>query len=86
MEMLVDGGVAACDLYLLDGSVAMLWLRALSMSWLGYSCGHLLLQTSADQLAAEGYEALDLGRGAEPYKFRSGAHARVLLRASTAIS
>jgi CelD/BcsL family acetyltransferase involved in cellulose biosynthesis len=85
VEMLVDGAVVARDLYLLDGRVAMLWLRALSMSWLRYSCGHLLLQAGADQLVAEGYETLDLGRGAEPYKFRSGAQPRVLLRATATI-
>lgn len=78
-EMLVDDEPVAIDLYLLDGAVAMLWLRALDMDWLGPSCGHLLLRASAAHLAAEGYEALDLGRGAESYKFSFGARPRELL-------
>lgn len=81
MEMLVDDRVVAQDLYLVDRGVAMLWLRALDMGWLRFSCGHLLLRASAERLAAEGYETLDLGRGAEPYKFGAGAQDRVLLSA-----
>jgi CelD/BcsL family acetyltransferase involved in cellulose biosynthesis len=81
MEMSVDGTMVARDLYLLDGRTSMLWLRALDMSWSRYECGHLLLRESMARLAAEGYEALDLGRGGERYKFDAGAHERILLRA-----
>lgn len=81
MELSVDGTVVARDLYLLDGSIAMLWLRALDMGWLRYSCGHLLLRASAKRLAAEGFHTIDFGRGAEPYKFACGARERVLLTA-----
>jgi CelD/BcsL family acetyltransferase involved in cellulose biosynthesis len=82
MELAVDGHVVARDLYLLDGRVAMLWLRALDMEWLHASCGHLLLRESARSLAAEGFMELDLGRGAEPYKFSFGARPRSLRRIS----
>jgi CelD/BcsL family acetyltransferase involved in cellulose biosynthesis len=81
MEMLVDETVVARDLYLLDGSVAMLWLRALDMGWLHHSCGHLLLRATIEQLGIQGYELLDLGRGDEPYKFGFGAQRRILLSA-----
>jgi CelD/BcsL family acetyltransferase involved in cellulose biosynthesis len=81
MSLLVDSAVVARDLYLLDDSVAMLWLRALDMNWLPYSCGHLLLRESASQLAAKGFRTLDLGRGGESYKFAFGAQERVLLTA-----
>ena len=80
MDLAVDGHVVARDLYLLDGTVAMLWLRALDMRWLHASCGHLLLRESARLLAAEGFDALDLGRGAEPYKLSFGARHRALGR------
>jgi CelD/BcsL family acetyltransferase involved in cellulose biosynthesis len=81
MEMLVDGTAVARDPYLLDGGVAMLWLRALDMDWLRYSCGHLLLRASVEMLASRGYETLDLGRGDERYKFEFRAVNRVLLNA-----
>jgi CelD/BcsL family acetyltransferase involved in cellulose biosynthesis len=81
MDLRVDNAVVARDLYLLDGSVAMLWLRALDMNWLPYSCGHLLLRASASQLAAKGFKTLDFGRGGEPYKLAFGAQERVLLTA-----
>jgi CelD/BcsL family acetyltransferase involved in cellulose biosynthesis len=81
MEMVVDETVVARDLYLVDGSVAMLWLRALDMRWLRHSCGNLLLRASVERLAACGYETLDLGRGDESYKCCFGAERRVLLRA-----
>jgi CelD/BcsL family acetyltransferase involved in cellulose biosynthesis len=80
-EMLIDGQAVARDLYLLDGKVAMLWLRALDMAWLKHSCGHALLLVTAERLKAEGYEGLDLGRGDEPYKFSFGARERQLLNA-----
>jgi CelD/BcsL family acetyltransferase involved in cellulose biosynthesis len=81
MELHVDDVVVARDLYLLGGSVAMLWLRALDMGWPSYSCGHLLLRASAARLASEGFDTLDFGRGAEQYKFAFGAQERVLLTA-----
>jgi CelD/BcsL family acetyltransferase involved in cellulose biosynthesis len=81
MELHVSGVVVARDLYLLGGSVAMLWLRALDMGWLRYSCGHLLLRASAARLVADGFHTIDLGRGSEPYKFAFGARERVLLTA-----
>jgi CelD/BcsL family acetyltransferase involved in cellulose biosynthesis len=81
MQMLIDGAVAAADLYLLDRPVAMARLRALDPEWRHVPCGHLLMRASAEAFAAEGYEVLDLGRGAEPYKFGFGATPRVLLRA-----
>jgi CelD/BcsL family acetyltransferase involved in cellulose biosynthesis len=82
IELRVDGEPAATDLYLLDRPVAMAWLRALDARWLRFSCGHLLLRATAERLAADGYEVLDLGRGDEPYKGRHGASARTLLRAT----
>lgn len=85
MEMLVDGVAVARDLYLLDGAVAMLWLRALDMNWLAHSCGHLLLRKAIERFAAEGYGVLDLGRGDEPYKFHFGARERRLLNARLSI-
>jgi CelD/BcsL family acetyltransferase involved in cellulose biosynthesis len=81
MELHIGGVVVARDLYLLGGSVAMLWLRALDMGWLRYSCGHLLLRASAERLALEGFDTIDFGRGAEQYKFAFGAQERVLLTA-----
>lgn len=86
MEMRVDGVAVARDLYLLDGKVAMLWLRALDMDWLAYSCGHLLLRAAVERFAADGYRALDLGRGAEPYKFSFGARDRQLFSASLSVA
>lgn len=80
-EMLVDGAPVARDLYLLDRPVAMMWLRALDPAWAQFPCGHLLLRETAESLAAAGYETLDLGRGAEPYKSYFGARGRDLLRA-----
>jgi CelD/BcsL family acetyltransferase involved in cellulose biosynthesis len=85
MEMLVDGVAVARDLYLLDGAVAMLWLRALDMNWLAHSCGHLLLRAAVERFAADGYGALDMGRGDEPYKFSFGARDRRLLNARLSI-
>lgn len=80
MEMLVDGRPVASDLYLLDRPVATMWLRALDPAWRRFPCGHLLLRSTALELAAEGYTSLDLGRGDEPYKYVFGAERRVLLR------
>ena len=80
-EMNIDGMAVARDLYLLDDTVAMLWLRALDMGWLRHSCGHLLLRDSAEHLTETGYKTLDLGRGNEPYKFSLGAQERLLLNA-----
>ncbi|HEU4701228.1 MAG TPA: GNAT family N-acetyltransferase [Conexibacter sp.] len=81
MDLRVDGRCVARDLYVLEHPTALMWLRALDTAWLRYSCGHLLLHATAEALAAEGYERLDLGRGDEPYKFVFGACRRVLLRA-----
>ncbi|MGN6254377.1 MAG: GNAT family N-acetyltransferase [Solirubrobacterales bacterium] len=83
-EMVVDGVPVARDLYLLDSPVAMMWLRALDPAWQQAPCGHLLLRETAEILAAAGYQALDLGRGAETYKFFFGARERRLLSAHTA--
>jgi CelD/BcsL family acetyltransferase involved in cellulose biosynthesis len=79
-EMVIDGRAAAADLYLVDDRVALMWLRGLDPCWEKFPCGHLLLRASAEQFAAEGFDILDLGRGAEPYKFVFGAERRVLLR------
>jgi CelD/BcsL family acetyltransferase involved in cellulose biosynthesis len=84
MQMLIDGRPVASDLYLLDRPVGMLWLRGLDPGWRRFPCGHLLLRASAATLAEDGWGALDLGRGAEPYKFMFGADARTLLRARSA--
>lgn len=81
-ELRLDGAMVARDLYLLDGRVGLMWLRALDVAWMRYACGHLLLRWSAESLAAKGFEALDLGCGGEPYKFVFGAEPRMLLRAS----
>jgi CelD/BcsL family acetyltransferase involved in cellulose biosynthesis len=81
MEMVVDGDAVASDLYLLDRPVALMWLRALDPGFRRFPCGHLLLRESAEALAADGYESLDLGRGDEPYKYVFGAEPRTLLRA-----
>jgi CelD/BcsL family acetyltransferase involved in cellulose biosynthesis len=81
-EMRIDGRMVARDLYLLDHGTGFMWLRALDGEWLRFPCGHLLLRATAERLAAEGYESLDLGRGAEPYKFFFGAAHRTLLDAS----
>jgi CelD/BcsL family acetyltransferase involved in cellulose biosynthesis len=79
MELLVDGHLAASDLYLLDQTVAMSWARALNPRWRRFPCGHLLLLAAADRFASAGFEVLDFGRGDEPYKFLFGADRRVLL-------
>jgi CelD/BcsL family acetyltransferase involved in cellulose biosynthesis len=80
VELSVDGAPAASDLYLLDWPIAMAWLRALDARWRRFSCGHLLMRATAEGLRQDGYEALDLGRGDEPYKFLFGAGERRLLR------
>jgi len=77
-QMLIDGRVVACDLYLTQRPVAMLWLRGLDPLWHRYSCGHLLLRATAEVLAADGYDLLDLGRGAEGYKSTFGGDQRML--------
>jgi CelD/BcsL family acetyltransferase involved in cellulose biosynthesis len=81
-EMRIDGRMVARDLYLLDRGTGFMWLRAFDDAWQRFPCGHLLLRATAERLAAEGYEALDLGRGDEPYKFFFGAANRTLLHAS----
>lgn len=81
-ELRVDGAMVARDLYLLEERVALMWLRALDVTWGTYPCGHLLLRWTAESLVSKGYEVLDLGCGAEPYKFALGARPRLLLRAS----
>lgn len=81
LQMVVNASVAAADLYLVEQPVAMLRLRALDPTMSRFECGHLLLRAAIDTFAGEGYETLDLGRGAEAYKFLFGAHERVLLRA-----
>jgi CelD/BcsL family acetyltransferase involved in cellulose biosynthesis len=81
-EMRIDGRMVARDLYLLDRGTGFMWLRAFDPDWQRFPCGHLLLRATAERLAAEGYEALDLGRGEEPYKFFFGAANRILLHAS----
>jgi CelD/BcsL family acetyltransferase involved in cellulose biosynthesis len=80
-EMVIDGAPVARDLYLLDPPVAMMWLRALDPTWGWAPCGHLLLRETAGILASKGYQTLDLGRGAETYKFFFGARERRLLSA-----
>src|SRR4051794_15189247 len=82
MEMRIDGRPVASDLYLVDRPVAMMWLRGLDPAWRRHPCGHLLLRESVQAFAAEGFEALDLGRGEEPYKLAFGGERRVLLRAN----
>jgi CelD/BcsL family acetyltransferase involved in cellulose biosynthesis len=82
-EMRIDGAPVARDLYLLDRPVALMWLRALDPTWQQMPCGHLLLRETAEALAGAGYEVLDLGRGAEPYKSFFGAAARELLQVSS---
>jgi CelD/BcsL family acetyltransferase involved in cellulose biosynthesis len=84
MDMGVDDVSVARDLYLLDPPVALMWLRALDPEWQQFPCGHLLLRETAESLAADSYEVLDLGRGAEPYKFVFGADERELLSARVA--
>jgi CelD/BcsL family acetyltransferase involved in cellulose biosynthesis len=86
MELHVGDVVVARDLYLLGGSVGMLWLRALDMGWLPYSCGHILLRASTELLASKGFDTIDFGRGAEHYKFAFGAQERVLLTARIPIA
>lgn len=81
-EMRIDGRMVARDLYLLDRGTGFMWLRAFDDEWQRFPCGHLLLRATAERLAAMGYEALDLGRGDEPYKFFFGAANRTLLHAS----
>jgi CelD/BcsL family acetyltransferase involved in cellulose biosynthesis len=83
-DLRIDGRMVARDLYLLDPPVALLWLRALDIGWRRVPCGHLLLRSTAQELAADGYDVLDLGTGDEPYKFVFGAQRRALLRASLA--
>lgn len=78
-EMTIDGVPVARDLYLLDSPVAMMWLRALDPAWQQTPCGHLLLRKTAEILAEREYETLDLGRGAEVYKFFFSARERRLL-------
>lgn len=80
-RMMINDRPAAMDLYLVDAGVAMMWLRALDPSWRRFPCGHLLLRETAECFAADGYRALDLGRGDEPYKFVFGGDRRVLLAA-----
>jgi CelD/BcsL family acetyltransferase involved in cellulose biosynthesis len=82
VELRVDGEVVASDIYLLDPPVALMWLRAMHPAWRGYCCGHLLLRATAEVLAEDGFDVLDLGVGAEPYKFFFGAEKRLLMRAS----
>lgn len=84
-EMMIDGVPVARDLYLLDSSVAMMWLRALDPAWQATPCGHLLLRRTAELLAETGYETLDLGRGAETYKFFFNARERRLLTARSSV-
>lgn len=83
-EMLVDGNAVASDLYLLGPPVGLMWLRGLDPAWQAFPCGHLLLSWTAGYLRSRGYEVLDMGRGAEPYKFIFGASDRVLLRGEAA--
>jgi CelD/BcsL family acetyltransferase involved in cellulose biosynthesis len=83
-ELLIDGQPAASDLYLIDGRVAMSWVRGVDPRWRRFPCGHLLLRASAEQFARDGFEVLDMGRGDEPYKFLFGAERRVLLSARLA--
>jgi CelD/BcsL family acetyltransferase involved in cellulose biosynthesis len=80
-EMIVDGVPVARDLYLLDPPVAMMWLRSLDPAWQQSPCGHLLLRETAEMLTAADYETLDLGRGAEVYKFFFAARERRLVAA-----
>lgn len=80
VELLLDGQMAAADLYLLDRPVALMWLRALAVEWRPYPCGHLLLRETARQLRAAGYTDLDLGCGGEPYKSVFGGSRRMLLQ------
>ncbi len=82
MELRVNGDTVASDLYLIEESVALMWLRGLNPSWERFSCGHLLLRASADAFEREGFDTLDMGRGDEPYKAYFGAQKRVLLHAT----
>lgn len=82
-QMLVDDSPVACDLYLLDRPVALMWLRGLDPAWQAFPCGHLLLCWTGAFLRCEGFQVLDMGRGDEPYKFTFGASRRVLLRAES---
>jgi CelD/BcsL family acetyltransferase involved in cellulose biosynthesis len=78
--LLIDGAAAARDLYLLDGGVAMLFMRGLSPAWQRSSGGHLLLRWCIEELTREGFATLDLGRGDETYKYMFGATPRRLVR------
>jgi CelD/BcsL family acetyltransferase involved in cellulose biosynthesis len=82
MELRVNGDPVASDLYLIEQSVALMWLRGLDPSWQRFSCGHLLLRASAEAFERKGFDTLDLGRGDEPYKAYFGAQKRVLLHGS----
>ena len=80
MEMLIDGELAASDVYLAQRPTAMLWVRGLDPRWSRHPCGHLLLRASGEHFRRAGFETLDFGRGDEPYKALFGADRRALLR------
>lgn len=81
IELRIGEQLVASDLYQLAPPVAMLWLRAFDGDWSSVSPGSLLVRAAGDLLNAEGYTALDLGRGDESYKFDLGARTRMLLSA-----
>lgn len=82
MELTVSGVAVAADLYLIDRPIAMMWLRGLDPAWRHFPCGHLLLRATAQALADDDFQALDLGRGNEPYKHYFATTTQVLLRAT----
>lgn len=72
-KLTAGGRTIARDLYLGCADDSLLYLRAYDPEFARYSPGTVLLARSLERLFNSGAPSVDLGRGAEQYKFRFGA-------------
>lgn len=82
--LLVDGKPAAQDLHLGPASAPLLYMRDYDLSFAPWSVGRLLLEATLLRLRTAGVQALETGRGDEPYKMMAGGGREHVLNACAA--
>lgn len=78
-EMRIDGVLAAQALCLFDPGMARIYRISMNDELMDYSPGYLLFQHMLTDLKGEGIGKVDLGAGAEDFKYRLGAKDAYLL-------
>jgi CelD/BcsL family acetyltransferase involved in cellulose biosynthesis len=78
-EVVIDHVVAAQLLTLYDGEVGRAYRMSVNTSFLDYNPGHLVVFCAMMDIKKRGLRLLDMGKGAEEFKYRLGAEDRYLI-------